>query len=156
MHKKEFFPKFRETVLKEFKMIDSRKMIIGFGLCAFAAFPINFTASAPAFAAPAAVPFDTDKDGTIDLAEAKAAASAVFDKLDKDSDQTVDAKEAKGHISKSEFTAGDPDSDKTLTKDEYLGIVETLFKSADADSDGTLSPKELKTKAGKSLLKLLK
>ncbi|WP_020174296.1 hypothetical protein [Methyloferula stellata] len=137
-------------------MIDSRKMIIGFGLCAFAAFPASLTVSVPTFAATAAVPFDTDKDGTLDLAEAKAAASATFDKLDKDSEGTVDAKEAKGHVSKSDFTAGDPDSDKTLTKDEYLGIVEKLFKAADPDSDGTLTAKELKSKAGKALVKLLK
>jgi hypothetical protein len=136
-------------------MIDSRKMIIHLGLCAFAAFPISAILSAPAFAAPT-VAFDTDKDGTLDLAEAKTAASAAFDKLDKDKEGTLDAKELKGRVSKSDFAAGDPDSDKTLTKDEYLGIVETLFKAADSDNDGTLSGKELKTKAGKALSKLLK
>ena len=41
----------------------------------------------PAFAASAANPiklFDTDKDGTLDLAEVKKAASALFAKLDRD------------------------------------------------------------------------
>ena len=34
--------------------------------------------------------FDTDNDGTIDLIEAKKAASAVFDRLDRDKDGTLD------------------------------------------------------------------
>ncbi len=137
-------------------MIDSRKMIIGLGLCAFASLPLSVAVSAPVFAASPAVPFDTDNDKTVDLNEAKAAGSAVFDKLEKDSDGTLDPKEAKGHVSKSEFAAGDPDKDGTLTKDEYLSIVEKWFKAADTDNDGTLTSKELKTKAGKALVKLLK
>ena len=34
--------------------------------------------------------FDTDNDGTVDLAEAKKAASDLFDKLDHDKDGTLD------------------------------------------------------------------
>ncbi len=137
-------------------MIDSRKMMIGFGLCIFASLPMAVTVSAPVLAAPAAVPFDTDNDKTVDLNEAKAAGSAAFDKLEKDSDGTLDKKEAKGHVSKGEFATGDADNDGTLTKDEYLSIVEKWFKAADTDNDGTLSSKELKSKAGKALVKLLK
>ena len=37
--------------------------------------------------------FDTDNDGTVDLAEAKKAASALFDKLDRDHDGTFDKRE---------------------------------------------------------------
>src|SRR6202163_4029145 len=37
--------------------------------------------------------FDTDNDGTVDLAEAKKAASALFDKLDRDHDGTLDKRE---------------------------------------------------------------
>ena len=37
--------------------------------------------------------FDTDNDGTVDLAEAKKAASALFEKLDTDKDGTLDIKE---------------------------------------------------------------
>src|SRR5688572_15605292 len=36
---------------------------------------------------------DPDADGTVDLAEAKAAGAAVFKKLDPDNDGTLDAKE---------------------------------------------------------------
>jgi len=49
-------------------------------------------ANLPAFAAPRGNPiklFDTDNDATLDLAEVKKAASALFAKLDRDHDGTV-------------------------------------------------------------------
>ncbi len=99
---------------------------------------------------------DTDNDKTIDLTEAKAAASKLFDELDKDKEGTLDVKELKGRLSKSELSAGDLDHDKTLTKDEYLAIVEKAFKAADQNGDGTVDAKELKMKAGRALLRLLR
>ena len=42
--------------------------------------------------------FDTDNDGTVDLAEAKKAASALFDKLDRDHDGTLDKRELAGRF----------------------------------------------------------
>jgi hypothetical protein len=88
---------------------------------------------APAAAAPAHAwdAVDTDHDGTVDLEEAKAAASAVFDKLDGDHDGTLD-------------------------KNEYLAVVEKSFNAANRDNDGTLDAKEFNTKAGRTLLRLLK
>jgi Ca2+-binding EF-hand superfamily protein len=99
--------------------------------------------------------FDTDNDGTVDLNEAKKAASALFDKLDADKDGTLDLKELHGRLTQKEFTAADPDNDGTLTKDEFLAVVEKRFRAADRDNDGTLSAAELKTGAGRSLSKLL-
>jgi len=92
--------------------------------------------SSLALAAPRLDPvkaFDTDADGTLDLAEVKKAASALFAKLDRD-----------------------PDHDGTLTLDEYLSVVEQRFKAANPDSDGTLDAKELSTPAGRALLRLLR
>ncbi|PWB79981.1 MAG: calcium-binding protein [Methylocystaceae bacterium] len=100
--------------------------------------------------------FDTDNDGTLDLAEVKKAASAVFDRLEKDNDATLDRKEVGSRIPKKEFIAADPDNDATLTKDEYLALVEKLFKQADPDNDGTLDAKELKSKAGRALVRLIR
>jgi hypothetical protein len=45
---------------------------------------------------------DTDSDGTIDLAEAKKAASAVFAKLDRDHDDTLSRRELLGRLSERE------------------------------------------------------
>ena len=100
--------------------------------------------------------FDTDNDGTVDLAEAKKAASALFDKLDRDHDGTLDKRELAVRLSAKEFAAADPDHDGTLTKDEYLTVVEQRFNAANLDSDGTLDAKEFGTKAGQSLMRLLR
>ena len=100
--------------------------------------------------------FDTDNDGTVDLAEAKKAASALFDKLDRDHDGTLDKRELARRLTQKELAAADPDHDGTLTKDEYLAVVEQRFTAADPDHDGTLDAKELNTKAGQALLRLLK
>jgi Ca2+-binding EF-hand superfamily protein len=100
--------------------------------------------------------FDTDNDGTVDLAEAKKAASALFDKLERDHDGTLDQRELGNRLTQKELAAADPDHDGTLTKDEYLAAVEQRFRAADPDHDGTLDAKELNSKAGQALLRLLK
>ena len=99
---------------------------------------------------------DTDNDGTVDLAEAKKAASAVFDKLESDRDGTLDKLELANRLTAKELAAADPDHDGTLTKDEYLAVVEQRFNAANPDHDGTLDAKELSSKAGQALLRLLK
>ena len=114
------------------------------------------TSASPSFAASALASLDPDHDGTVDLAEAKTAAAALFDKLEKDHDGTLDAKELHGRLSAKEWAVADPDNDKTISKDEYLAYVEVLFKQADPDNDGTLDAKELKSPAGHALLRLLK
>jgi Ca2+-binding EF-hand superfamily protein len=111
--------------------------------------------ASPAFAASALKTLDPDKDGTVDLNEAKTAASALFDKLEKDNDGTLDRKELHGRIPEAEWAVADPDNDKTISKDEYLAYVEAVFKKADTDNDGTLDAKELKTPAGHALVRLL-
>jgi hypothetical protein len=99
---------------------------------------------------------DTDNDGTVDLAEAKKAASAAFDRLERDKDGTLDKRELGRRLSAKELAAADPDHDGTLTRDEYLAVVEQRFAAADPDHDGTLDAKELNTRAGQALLRLLK
>jgi hypothetical protein len=119
-----------------------------------------FGGSLPAAAAPrrtnAIRLLDTDNDGTVDLAEAKKAASAVFARLDRDHDGTLDKRELAGRLSARELEAADPDHDGTLTEDEYLTVVEQRFNAADPDKDGTLDAKELNTAAGRALLRLLR
>ena len=116
-----------------------------------AAYAKDTATSCPAFKT-----MDFDNNGTLDLNEAKAAASTLFDKRETDKDGTLTAKELQGRLSKKDSAAGDPDKDGTLTKDEYLAIVEFRFKAANADADGSIDCKEAKTKAGHELLRLLK
>jgi hypothetical protein len=99
---------------------------------------------------------DTDNDGTVDLAEAKKAASALFDRLDRDHDGTLDRRELAGRLTAKELAAADPDHDGTLTKDEYLAVIEQRFNTANLDNDGTLDARELTSKAGQKLMRLLK
>jgi Ca2+-binding EF-hand superfamily protein len=113
------------------------------------------TSPSPAFAASALQTLDPDKDGTVDLNEAKTAAGALFDKLEKDKDGTLDRQELHGRIPDADWAVADPDNDKTISKDEYLAYVEAVFKKADTDNDGTLDAKELKTPAGRALARLL-
>ncbi|MDB5504235.1 MAG: hypothetical protein JWR89_4137 [Tardiphaga sp.] len=135
------------NTLREMNMTTRRTVLLSLAL--------PLAALVPAEAASKLKLLDPDKDGTVDLAEAKAAASKLFDKLDRDKDGTLDAKELRGRISAKEFAAADPDKDGTLDKNEYMTIVEARFRAADPDNDGTLDAKELATPAGKALLKLL-
>jgi hypothetical protein len=115
--------------------------------------PPHYVAAAPPGALKA---LDTDNDGTVDLSEAKAAASKLFDKLDRDHDGTLDRRELRGHMVSKEFGAADGDHDGTLDKDEYLAVVERSFKAADRDNDSTLDAKELGSAQGRALLRLLR
>jgi len=110
----------------------------------------------PALAASVFSGIDTDSDGTIDLNEAKAAASLVFDKLDANHDGPLDRPELRGRVPDQDWVIADPDNDKTLTKDEYLNYVEFAFKRADKDGDGTVDAKEARTHAGRLLMRLLR
>ncbi len=126
-------------------------------LAAVASLLLPCVATGPVFAKTGALQaLDPDKDGTVDLQEAQAAAEAKFAKLDPDNDGTLDAKELKGVLTAGELKAADPDGDGTVDKKEFLALVEARFKKADPDGDGTLDKKELNTKAGKALLHLLK
>jgi hypothetical protein len=96
--------------------------------------------------------WDMNNDGTIDLAEAKKAASDKFDSLDTDHDGTLDRKEL---TRKTTFAKADSDKDGTVDKNEYLALVEARFNAADTDHDGSISQSELNTRAGKALARLL-
>jgi hypothetical protein len=117
---------------------------------------ITLIGTSPAWSQSLVKTVDTDNDGTVDLAEAKSAASKLFDKLDRDHDGTLDRRELRGRLNAKDFAAADPDSDGTLDKNEFLALVEKRFKAADPDNDGTIDAKELKSAAGRSLAPLLK
>jgi Ca2+-binding EF-hand superfamily protein len=99
---------------------------------------------------------DSDHDGTVDINEAKMAATALFDRLDRDHNGTLDGRELKGRLNAKELAAEDGDHDGTLTKDEYLAAVEKRFKAANLDSDDTLDAKELNSRPGRALQRLIR
>jgi Ca2+-binding EF-hand superfamily protein len=134
-------------------MISRRSIVLAVVFGAFAL--VNLPALAASRGNPIKL-FDTDNDGTLDLAEVKKAASALFAKLDRDHDGTLDRRELAGRLSAGELAVADPDHDGTLTVDEYLAVVEQRFNAANPDKDGTLDARELNTRAGQALLRLLK
>ncbi len=117
---------------------------------------IMLIGTAPAWSQSLLKTLDPDNDGTVDLAEAKSAASKLFDKLDRDHDGTLDKRELRGRLNAKDFAAADPDHDGTLDKNEFLALVEKRFNAANPDNDGTIDAKELKSAAGRSLVLLLK
>src|SRR6202042_3603417 len=137
------------------KMISAKTLTLASLLAISLPPAMVMTSASPAFAASALQTLDPDKDGTVDLNEAKTAASALFDKLDVNHDGTLDRKELKDRISAEDWKVVDPDNDETISKDEYLAFVEVAFKRANPDNDGTIDAKELKAPAGRALLRLL-
>jgi EF hand len=98
--------------------------------CAMMLGPVPYESRAWAQSTNALKALDPDNDGTVDLNEARAAASALFDRLDPDHDGTLDRRELRGRLSAKDIAAADPDKDGTLDKREYLAIVEKRYKAA--------------------------
>jgi len=84
--------------------------------------------------------FDTDHDGTVDIDEAKKAASDLFDRLDTDRDGSLSIKELQGRLTGKGFSAADPDKDNTLTKDEdHRGFDRRIERGTRIDEEGVVS-----------------
>ena len=115
-------------------MITRRAAVLNFLTLGF------FVVVLPASAAPrrsrAMQALDADNDGTVDLEEAKKAASTLFDKLDRDHDGTLDRRELRGRLRPGEFAAADPDKDRTVSKDEYLKVVADASRPPIATTTG--------------------
>jgi len=78
-------------------MMTRRAAILG--ILAIAAMFPGVAAAAAAKRSRAMQVLDPDNDGTVDLDEAKKAASTLFDKLDRDHDGTLDRRELRGRLS---------------------------------------------------------
>jgi Ca2+-binding EF-hand superfamily protein len=130
-------------------------LMVSLGGCLAAPLPLMAMITSAAAISPLSA-YDTDKDGTLDINEIKAAAAAAFDRLDKDKDGTLSRKEVGLHMSIKEFKAADTDNDGTLSKEEFIAIAERLFEEADKDNDGTLTNRELRSVPGHALLRLIR
>src|SRR2546421_12049327 len=90
---------------------------------------VTLIGTAPAWSQSLLKTLDPDNDGTVDLAEAKSAASKLFDKLDRDHDGTLDRRELRGRLNAKDFAAADPDTDGTLDKNDLLALVQKRFNA---------------------------
>jgi hypothetical protein len=114
-------------------------------------------ASAQVSGADAVKMHDADNDGTLDLAECKAAGEATFDKLDADKSSTLDQEELgdRATITLVATPGGRMMFQTRPSKADYVGFIVKQFDRADPDHEGTLDAKELQTKEGQALVKLL-
>jgi Ca2+-binding EF-hand superfamily protein len=106
-------------------------MPIALGLCVFLGVSLAPQIACADTAAAVVAKYDRDSDQTLDLAEMNTAASARFERFNKDADTSLDMREVKG----------------------VIGVK--AFAAADTDHDGTLDAKELKSKAGRTLKRLI-
>ncbi len=131
----------------------SRRLLL-IGLASFAAAPAALARGGGRGGSFAGI--DRDRDGTIDLNEAKRAAEALFEHLDRRQTGTLSRRQiGRLRVSLAEFSWADRDHDGTLDKDEYLALVERQFNAADVDHDGTVDRAEFYSRAGLSLRRLL-
>jgi EF hand len=99
---------------------------------------------------------DRNRDGTIDLYEAKRAAARLFGQLDRRRvGELSRAALGRRRLTVAQFSWADRDHDGTLTKGEYLALVAREFRAADVDRDGTVSRAEFKSRVGLPLRRLL-
>ena len=134
-------------------MMKRRTLILALALAGLA-----FGAMAPGMAASKQAimqTLDPSGDGVIDLAEARAVASALFDRIDHNKDGLLNRRELGGRVTPQEFAIADRNRDGLLSKDEYLSVVEKRFKAADPNNSGKVSQRELFSRAGRPLARLL-
>lgn len=102
--------------------------------------------------------FDTDNDGTVDLAECQTAGAATFDRLDADKSTTLDQEELgdRALVALVEAPIKRMFFQTRPSKKDYLAAIGKQLDLADyPDHDGKLDAKEFESPDGKRLLKLL-
>jgi hypothetical protein len=89
----------------------------------------------------AAMPADTDNDGTVDWEEAHNAFIKHFDEMDTNQDGVLSAEETKGHCCMDKSGGKD---EKSCKRNARHDAGTRGFEKADKDNDGTLDRKEAK------------
>lgn len=99
--------------------------------------------------------FDRNKDGKLNIFEAKRAGKSLFKHLNPDGDFTLEPAEVHTRISEETFNKYNKFKGKGLDRIEWLRLVKHRFKAANPDGDRTIECDELHTKAGKRLLAVI-
>ncbi|MEO1281752.1 MAG: EF-hand domain-containing protein [Pseudomonadota bacterium] len=96
--------------------------------------------------------YDRDKDGKMNIFEAKRAGKVLWKKLNPDNDFTLEYDEVDKRISPSEFKKWNKIGRKGLDRIEWTRLVKHRFKAANPDNDRTIECDELHTDAGHDFL----
>jgi len=135
------------------------KIVAALGLAAIA--------GAVSFQAPAAVAgdhhdacaiiakVDRNKDGKMNIFEAKRAGKATFKALNPDGDRTLEPMEVSERIGPKTFKKYNIIRGKGLDKIEWTRLVKDRFRAANPDRDFTIECDELHTAAGRRLLAVI-
>ncbi|MBU2580280.1 MAG: hypothetical protein KJ622_00990 [Alphaproteobacteria bacterium] len=99
--------------------------------------------------------FDRNRDGKLNVFEAKRAGKAVFAAINKDGDRTLEPSEVSGRIGPETFDKYNRIKRKGLDRVEWTRLVKARFYAANRDGDRTIECDELKTKAGHRLLAVI-
>ena len=96
--------------------------------------------------------FDRNRDGKLNVFEAKRAGKAAFAAINKDGDRTLEPGEVSQRIGAETFDKYNLIKRKGLDRVEWSRLVKARFYAANTDGDRTIECGELKTKAGHRLL----
>ncbi len=98
---------------------------------------------------------DRDRDGKMNIFEAKRAGKAAFKSLNPDGDFTLEPSEVSGRIGPQTFDKYNRIKGKGLDMIEWKRLVKDRFRAANPDNDRTIECAELHTPAGKRLLAVI-
>lgn len=96
--------------------------------------------------------FDRNKDGKMNIFEAKRAGKSLFKHLNPDGDRTLEPSEVHDRISEATYNKYNVIAIKGLDRLEWTRLVKHRFKAANRDGDRTIECDELHSKAGEHFL----
>lgn len=98
---------------------------------------------------------DRNRDGKMDIFEAKRAGKAAFKSLNPDGDFTLEPAEVQSRIGPQTFDKYNRIKRKGLDMIEWKRLVKDRFRAANPDKDRTIECAELHTPAGERLLAVI-
>jgi len=135
-----------------------KKFILAAAGAALIAAAGTFGAAAPAEAAHKCgiiAKFDKNRDGKLNIFEAKRAGKGLWKKLNPDRDFTLEYNEVEHRISKHTFNKWNKIGRRGLDIIEWKRLVKHRFNAANPDGDRTIECDELQTHAGYRLMAVI-
>ena len=133
-----------------------------FAISLAAAVAVGFTATvttpvaeAGAHACKVIAKYDRNRDGKLNIFEAKRAGKATFRALNPDGDFTLEYDEVRGRIGPKTFDRYNRIKRRGLDRVEWTRLVRGRFYAANPDGDRTIDCDELRTRVGRRLLAVI-